>query len=167
MTTNDPGVYVVDPDASTTVFRTRAIFGLLGVRGTFDVDDGTVTVADPAEDSTVDVRVSACSFASGNRQRDGHVRSPDYLDTERYPRVLFSGRRFEPSDVGGILHGQLTVKETTRPVDLHVERIAVAGGELTARATTTVDRFDFGIRTAPGMTGRRVHLTVDVLARKR
>lgn len=166
MTTSDAGVYIIDPAESTIAFRTRAMFGLLGVKGTFPVEGGTVTVAEPPERSTVEVRISAAGFSTGNGPRDEHVRSADYLDAERCPHLLFHGERFEPRDPEGLLHGTLTVRGTTRPLVLDVSRIDLGGGELTARATATVDRFEFGIRTARGMTGRNQHLTVDVVARR-
>ncbi|WP_007024238.1 YceI family protein [Saccharomonospora iraqiensis] len=158
------GVYTIDPDRSAISFRTRAILGLFGVRGTFDVDSGTITVADPVEQSTAEATVSAASFASGIAKRDEHVRSKDYLDAERYPRIMFVGESVEFSGDRRTLHGRLTVKETTQQISLDVSTISGDERNLTARATTTIDRFAFGIRTAPGMTGRTLHLDLDIVA---
>ncbi|WP_052583685.1 YceI family protein [Saccharomonospora iraqiensis] len=116
------------------------------------------------EQCTAQATVSAASFASGIAKRDEHVRSKDYLDAERYPRIVFVGESFDFSDGCGTLHGRLTVKETTQQVTLHVSAVSGDERNLTARATTTIDRFAFGIRTAPGMTGRTLHLDLDLVA---
>ncbi|QBI53955.1 YceI family protein [Streptomonospora litoralis] len=160
------GVYTIDPARSVVSFQTRAIFGLTGVKGTFDLDSGTVTVADPVEDSTVEAVVSASGFSSGNTQRDNHVRSADYLDAERHPHFSFVGERLERSGERGVLVGRLTVKGVTQPQTLDITNVSGDEHGLTARATTTVDRFDYGVTKAPGMTGRKLHITLDVAARR-
>ncbi|WP_026065733.1 YceI family protein [Actinoalloteichus spitiensis] len=158
------GAYTIDPTRSEITFRTRALWGLLGVRGTFSVDSGTVEVGAPVTASTVEAVVSAASFSSGIAQRDEHVRSSDYLDVVNHPSIVFASDRFEWSGSRGALHGQLTVRGVTRPVSLDV--IGVTGGEreFTARATTRIDRFDFEVTTGRGMTGRTLQLTLDVVA---
>jgi polyisoprenoid-binding protein YceI len=158
------GAYTIDPARTVISFKTRALWGMMGVRGTFKLDHGQITVADPVTDCTVEAVVSAASFESGMSARDDHVRSADYLDAARHPQVVFRGEHFEPAGDGGLLHGQLTVKEVTRPVTLEVATVTGDEHTLTARTTTTVDRFDFGITTARGRTGRRIDLTLDIVA---
>lgn len=158
------GVYTIDPERSAISFRTRAMFGLVGVRGTFDVDGGTVTVADPVEESTVEATVSAAGFTSGNAKRDEHVRSEDYLDAERHPRFSFASERLEWSGDRGRLLGHLTVKEVTHQVTLDLLKVSGDEQSLTARAATTIDRFAFGVKTAPGMTGRKLRIVLDIVA---
>ncbi|GIG91209.1 YceI family protein [Plantactinospora endophytica] len=160
-----PGVYVIDPLRSAIRFHTRAIFGLLPVRGTFRIGTGTISVAVPVEESTAEAQVLADSFSSGLAQRDAHVRSADYLDAAGYPYLRFRGERFVPSsDDGGTLHGRLTVRTVTRPVALTVDRVWGGTAELTARADTTIDRYAFGLTTARGMTGRHIRLTLEIVA---
>lgn len=158
------GVYAIDPVRSTISFRMRTLFGLLPVRGTFSLDNATITVADPVEASSAKAVISATSFASGNAQRDEHVRASDYLDVENHPHVLFVSEHFTWSGDSGTLHGNLTVKDVTKQITLDV--MAVSGTEhgVSARASTTIDRFAFGITTAPGLTGRKLHITLDIVA---
>ncbi|AUS81195.1 YceI family protein [Actinoalloteichus sp. AHMU CJ021] len=158
------GVFTIDPARSGISFRTRAMWGLLGVRGTFSVESGKVEVGEPATTSTVEAVVSAASFASGIPQRDEHVRSSDYLDVANHPRIVFVSDRFEWTGTRGTLQGRLTVRDVTRPVKLDVTSVTGGERELTARATTTIDRFDFEVTTARGMTGRKLQLTLDVVA---
>ncbi|AUS81087.1 YceI family protein [Actinoalloteichus sp. AHMU CJ021] len=158
------GVYTIDAARSEISFRTRALFGLLGVRGTFSVESGTVEVGEPTTGSTVEAVVSAASFSSGIAQRDEHVRSSDYLDVANHPRILFASERFEWTGTLGVIEGWLTVRDVTRPVRLEVTSVTGGGDELAARATTTIDRFDFDVTTGRGMTGRTLQLTLDVIA---
>ncbi|OQO89670.1 hypothetical protein B1813_22475 [Saccharomonospora piscinae] len=158
------GVYTIDPERSTISFQTRAMFGLMGVRGTFGVGGGKITVADPVEESTAEATVSAEAFSSGNAKRDEHVRSGDYLDAKNHPHFSFVGESFEWSGDHGTLRGQLTVKEVKQPVTLDVTTVSGDEQNLTARATTTIDRFDFGVKTAPGMTGRKLNIVLDIVA---
>ena len=64
-----PGTYEIEPAASMIRFETRAVFGLLPVRGTFTIGHGRIIVSKAAEESSVDVVIQAASFESGNQQR--------------------------------------------------------------------------------------------------
>ncbi|PPK66626.1 YceI family protein [Actinokineospora auranticolor] len=164
MTTVQPGTYAIDPARSTVRFDTRHVFGLLPVTGGFPIAAGTITVAAEPGASTATARITAAGFTTGNPTRDAKVRSSTYLDAPRHPEIVFTGTAFEQTATGGTLRGDLTVKEVTKPVTLAVESVAVDGADLTTRATTTIDRYDFGITAAPGMTGRILRLTLDVFA---
>ncbi|MBQ0829876.1 YceI family protein [Streptomyces tagetis] len=159
-----PGTYEIDQAASAIRFDTRALFGLLPVRGTFTIGQGRIIVADPAEESSVDVVVEAGSFASGKRQRDEHVRSADYLDVARHPGIGFRSLRLERSGEDATLHGELTVRGVTLPLAVTLGAVAQEGRRLTASGTATVDRYAFGITKAKGMTGRHLKITLDVVA---
>ncbi|MFC6015840.1 hypothetical protein ACFP2T_06505 [Plantactinospora solaniradicis] len=68
-------------------------------------------------------------------------------------RTVSPGQQLEP-----------VVQRVSRPVPLTVETVAGGGATLTARARTSIDRYAFGLTNARGMTGRRLHLTLDVVA---
>src|SRR5699024_10473526 len=108
------GRYEIDPAASRLTFTTRHMFGMLPVSGSFAITGGTVEVAEPLTDSSVRAEVDAASFDTGNAKRDAHVRSSDYLDTERHPTMTFVSERVE----GDALVGSLTAHGVTRPVEL-------------------------------------------------
>ncbi len=80
----DPGTWVFDTSHSSVEFIARHLM-VSKVRGGFGAFSGTVVVADPIEESTVDVSIEAASFTSGDENRDGHVRGEDFLDVERFP----------------------------------------------------------------------------------
>jgi polyisoprenoid-binding protein YceI len=95
-------------------------FGLTRIRGRFTGVDGTITIADPIEESTVDVTLAMATVESGDRTRDDHLRSADFFDVEHHPTATFRSTAVTVSDGSGRLWGELTIKDVTRPVELDV-----------------------------------------------
>jgi len=119
------------------------------VRGTFDEFSGQVVVA---EDGTPTVTAESVvdSFNTKNAQRDGHIRSADFLEVETYSTMTFRSSGIDGSGSDFVLRGELTLHGVTREVELETEfngvnpgmgHGPVAGFE----ATTTLNRKDFGI----------------------
>lgn len=152
------GRYEIDADASSVTFRTRHLFGLGGVTGTFAIRGGTVEVTDPLNDSGISAQIDAASIASGNPRRDASARSARMLDADRHPVITFTCARVQ----GPALDGTLTVRGVSRPVILTVESCDVSQGSFTAHATTRVDRTEFGVNGYRGLAARSVQLAVDV-----
>ena len=136
-----PGRYEIDISSSTVTFRTRHLFGLAPVRGRFAIRAGTIEVGEPL----------------GNGQRDDQVRSERLLDTERYPVITF---RSESVD-GLALTGTLTVRNVTMPVTLSIEQTAARARWFNARASTRIDRNEFGVTAYRGMAGRYLDMTIE------
>ncbi len=114
--------YQIDHAHSQIQFTVRHMM-ISKVRGWFEKFDGTVQLdeQEPAN-SSVDIRIEAASINTRDAQRDGHLRSPDFLDAERYPDLYFKSTRVEVLDsMNAKLHGDLTIKGVTRPVVLGVE----------------------------------------------
>ncbi|MGW3861747.1 YceI family protein [Streptomyces sp. NPDC005047] len=137
------GAYEIDQAASTVRFDTRAMFGLLPVRGTFTIGRGRIIVADPAEESSVHVAIEARSFESANQQRDEHVRSPHYLDVARHPELVFRSQRLERSVADATLYGELTVCGVTQPIAVALGTVTSEGKRMTASGPATIDRYAF------------------------
>jgi polyisoprenoid-binding protein YceI len=153
-----PGRYEIDISRSVVTFSTRHLFGLAPVRGSFAIRSGTIDVAEPLTDSRVFVRIDPASFSTGNGQRDNNVRSERLLDAVRYPVITF---RSEDVD-GPALTGTLTARNVSMPVTLSVEQTAVTPQWFEARASTRIDRTDFGVTAYRGMAGRYLDMTVEV-----
>ena len=64
------------------------------------------------------------------------------------------------------LHGQLTICGTTAPLDLTIEELEATTAGLRLRATSQVDRYDFGVTKAKGWAGWHLELSVEVVARR-
>jgi polyisoprenoid-binding protein YceI len=122
------------------------------VRGRFEKFSGEVNFNpnDPAT-SSVDVQIDASSINTREGQRDGHLKSPDFLDVEPYPYLTFKSNRVEKiNENHGKIHGDLTIRDVTRPVVLDVEYSGLARspyGTTSAgfSASTTINRKDWGL----------------------
>ena len=153
-----PGQYEIDTSHSAVTFRTRHLFGLAPVRGSFAIRAGTIDVAEPFTGSSVYAQIDPASFRTGNGQRDNNVRSERLLDVGRYPVITF---RSEGAD-GQSLTGTLTVRNVTMPVILSIEQTAVTPGAFNARASMRIDRTEFGLTAYRGVAGRYLDMTVEV-----
>jgi polyisoprenoid-binding protein YceI len=155
------GRYEVDVTRSTVTFRTRHMFGLGPVRGTFAIRSGTADIAEPLADSVIHAEIDTASFSTGNAQRDQKVRSARFLDASRFPVITFRDGRVSAD--GRTIRGTLTVGEISQPVSLSLGQVTVTGRSFTARATLRVDRTEFNLTAMRGLAGRYLDLTVDVL----
>lgn len=149
------------------------------VHGRFTKWAGTIETdeTEPAK-SRVEVHVDASSIETREPQRDGHLRSPDFLDAEKHPEVVFKSRGVEPTgDKRFQVKGDLTIRGTTLPVVLDVEYAGRVkdpwGGERAGfSAHTSLDRKDFGLTwnqmlEAGGiLVGDKVEIDVEVEAVK-
>jgi len=151
------GRYEIDTGRSTVTFRTRHLFGLAPVRGRFAIRAGTVDIAEPLAASAVHAEIDAASFRTRTPQRDASVRSARLLDVARHPVITFTSQRVD----GQELTGALTVRDVTRPVTLWVEPPAVSRRSFTVRATTRIDRTEFGLTAYRGLAGRYLDLSVE------
>jgi polyisoprenoid-binding protein YceI len=155
------GDYRIDLNRSVVSFTTRHVFGLGRVRGTFQLREGHIYIADPLHGSSARATVAAASIDTRNAARDATVRS-QYLEAETYPDIVFVSTQLD--DKQWVLRGKLMVHGRTRPLDLAIHEARPEGRGLRLRATCVVDRYDFGITKMKGMTGRRLELELDVVA---
>ena len=123
---------------------------LTKVRGRFTGLSGTIHVAEPPGDSTVEVTIDMASVESGNQARDEHLRSADFFDVSRHPTATFSGHASGWQGAGGVLEGELTIAGVTRPVRLRAEYLGHTldpwgGHRAVFSAAGTVNREDWGL----------------------
>jgi polyisoprenoid-binding protein YceI len=101
--------------------------------------------------SRVELQIEAASIDTQEPQRDGHLRSADFLDAEKFPSLTFKSTSVEPAGEGNFrVKGDLTIRGTRRPVVLEVEyggRVQdPAGGQRVGfSARTSLSRKDFGL----------------------
>ena len=112
----------IDPAHSEINFTVRHMM-ISNVRGRFEKFSGTVEFdeTNPAN-STVDVEIEASSISTREPQRDAHLRSPDFLDVEKFPTLSFKSKRVEVLDENrGRITGDLTIRDITREAVMDVE----------------------------------------------
>ncbi|MEU7303354.1 YceI family protein [Streptomyces sp. NPDC007206] len=171
-----PGTWLFDPPHTAIRFIAKHV-GMAHVHGRFTRFDGGIHIAPDMADSQVSVRIDASSIATGNKTRDNHLRSADFLDVERYPYIDFTSTRFVYR--GGskwTLHGTLTMHGTSRSVGLDTTYLGTVNGgyeqelRCAALAKTELHREDFTLNwrsmLARGIAvvGPTVQLELDVQA---
>ena len=127
-TTLHAGTWAIDPTHTEVGFVARHLM-VTKVRGSFADVSGTVEVAEDIRRSVATVTVKTASVSSGTADRDAHLRSADFFDSETYPDMTFVSTGFD----GDTLTGDLTIKGVTRPVTLDVEFNGVATDPLGQR----------------------------------
>jgi polyisoprenoid-binding protein YceI len=113
------GDYAVDVAHTRIGVRARHAM-VTTVRGAFTEFAGTahLDTVDPAA-SSVTLRIATASIDTGTPDRDTHLRSPDFLDVERYPEMVFTSTGVEQVDDEVYrVTGDLTIKDVTRPVSV-------------------------------------------------
>ncbi|PSL04608.1 polyisoprenoid-binding protein YceI [Haloactinopolyspora alba] len=164
-----PGVFEVDPAHTTAGFVARHLM-VTQVRGRFEGVTGTVRVAEDPLETTAEARLDTASIVTGATDRDGHLRSADFLDVETFPEIHYVSRRVAGGDTGPkfalvdgtmvrrrrgsagnfTVSGDLTIKGVTRPLDLDVVVDGVTsdpwGAErLALTANGEIDREEYGM----------------------
>ena len=146
----DRATWTIDPSHSTIEFVAKHMM-ITTVKGRFAEFEGTV-VADETNlaDSTVEVTMKAASLDTRSDQRDAHLRSPDFLDVERFPEVTFRSTRIEGTKHEFQLVGDLTIRGVTRPITLDVTfegegKDPWGGTRASFSAKGKFDRRDYGL----------------------
>ena len=141
-------VYNVDPSHSSVGFEVKHM-GIATVRGRFGAFEGAIDATGdaPVLEGSVDVQ----SIDIDEAQLKGHLMSPEFFDTERFPKLTFSSNRFDVDDDGNVrLAGTLSIKGAEREVEA-TGRFGEIGADLGGNprvalsVATAVDRRDFGI----------------------
>jgi polyisoprenoid-binding protein YceI len=146
-----PGVYTVDPLHSNVDFVARHLVASK-VRGHFAEFAGAITIGDSIENSSVEATVQAASISTGNEMRDGHLKSADFLEQEKYPTLTLKSTKI--TSKGGDdyeLVADLTMHGVTKSLSFELEYlgtgpsmapgVSVVGFE----AKGEFDRRDFGV----------------------
>ena len=121
------------------------------VHGTFDEWTGEFYYdADNPANSKVRASIQASSVNTRNDQRDDHLRSGDFFDAERFPTLEFESTRWEETDGGYFVEGNLTIRDVTKPITLEVDNngsgIDPWGNmRIGLSARTTLNRKEFGL----------------------
>ena len=144
------------------------------VRGEFQKVTGSVNLdeANPAN-TTVDIQIDTASVNTREAQRDGHLKSPDFFNSEVYPYITFKSTKVEVSGQNkAVLTGDLTIRDVTREVKLDVEFSGMAkspwgttSAGFTARGS--LNREDFGLvwnvalETGGFLVGKDIEINIE------
>jgi polyisoprenoid-binding protein YceI len=169
------GVYSVDPAHSNVGFEVRHM-GIATVRGSFRGFQGQIDAS--GEAPVLEGSVEVASIDTGEENRDGHLKAPDFFDVERHPQISFRSTATELGSDGRItLAGDITIKGITKPIEL-VGTIAENGKDpwgnerVGLELESKIDRREFDLKwnqTLPNgnlLVANEVKLLVSVSAVK-
>ena len=169
----EPARYKIDPQHFAIVFNGLHI-GYERQWGMFLRGGGEFTYDHDAKAlSDLSVTIEAGSVFSNDEERDGHLRSADFLDAEAHPDITFVMTEAVPeTDTTGTVSGDLTIRGETRPVTLDVTLNKIGpypwGDNFVVgiTATTTLMREDWGMTYAldNGLVGPDVPIIIELEA---
>jgi len=142
--------YRLEPAHSSIEFAVKHML-IATTKGRFH-DFDVVAEIDEANfaNSSATVTITASSIDTRQPDRDGHLRSADFLDVENHPVITFVSRRVEPAGDGWRITGDLTIRGITREVVLDAEATGPitdpwGGTRIGVSAHGKVNRKDFGM----------------------
>jgi polyisoprenoid-binding protein YceI len=165
----------LDPAHSHAEFKVKHMM-ISNVKGSFSGITGTLKLNDPdPAGSSVNASIPVSTLTTGDAQRDGHLKSPDFLDAEKFPALTFKSLTVDRLEKGAYtVSGELTIHGVTKTVSFNVEGPTPPGKDpwgntrIGASATTKVNRKDFGLtwnsplETGGVLVGEEVTLTLEV-----
>ncbi len=145
-------IWKVDRDHSSVSFSVTHLV-ISEVEGNFKNFEGELKAAKPDfSDAAINFSVDVFSISTGNDPRDNHLKSNDFLNAEKYPKMTFKSTAFNRITEGKyLLEGDLTIRDVTRNVKFNVTYGGTAkdaDGKLRAgfKANTYINRFDYNLR---------------------
>jgi polyisoprenoid-binding protein YceI len=143
--------WTIDPAHTNAEFAVKHMM-ISTVKGHFADVTGTIVLDEnDLENSHVEVSIPTVTVDTRSAQRDGHLRSADFFNTDEYPAMVFASKHVTPKGDGQFeVLGDLTIKDVTREVTLEVSdegRGRDPWGNETAAftASTKIDRTDWGL----------------------
>jgi polyisoprenoid-binding protein YceI len=167
------GTWKIDPSHSGVTFTVTHLM-ISKVRGNFGEVSGTVETDGTPEGSRIDAEIGVGSIDTRDAGRDTHLRSADFFDVAKYPKIHFVSTSVKAKDDSEFrVFGNLTIRDVTRPVEMDVTREGSGrdpwgNNRAGFSATLKIDRRDFGLtwnqalETGGVMVSNEVKLSIDV-----
>jgi polyisoprenoid-binding protein YceI len=165
----------IDPAHSAAEFKVKHMM-ISNVKGKFSGLAGKLTLNESdISKSSVEASIPVATLKTGDEQRDGHLKSGDFFDAEKFPAMTFKSTSVFTSGPGeGKVTGDLTVHGVTKQVTFEVDGPSAPGKDpwgntrIGLSATTKINRKDFGLvwnaalETGGVLVGEDVTITLDV-----
>ncbi len=162
------GTWKIDPNHSSAQFSVRHL-GVSTVRGAFTKVSGEATFdpADPTK-TILDATIEATSVDTRVEMRDNDLRSPNFLDVQKFPTITFHAKQTKAAGTGKLtITGDLTIHGVTKEVVLDVDGPSAAikdpwgNQRIGASASTKISRKDIGVNGLPAVVGDEITITID------
>lgn len=164
--------YTIDPVHSSVGFSIRHFVSK--VPGKFDTFSGRITVdRDDLTKSSTEATIEVASIDTGNRKRDDDLRSPNFFDAAKHRQITFKSKSWKNTGENTFdVVGDLTIKDVTKEVVLHVTSLGFAPGmggtQLSGwEATTKIDKRDYNVKSPKileAALGNEVTITINIEA---
>jgi len=165
----------IDPVHSVAEFKVKHMM-ISNVKGQFSGVSGTLLFDEnDLANSHVEASIDVASINTRDVQRDAHIKSPDFLDMEKFPALTFTSNRIRVLRGGELaVEGDLTIRGVTRAVAFDVEGPTPPARDPWGKirvglsATTKINRKDFGLtwnaalETGGILVGDEVTIALDV-----
>ena len=156
--------YTIDNDHTSVVFAVSH-FGLSYTYGRFNKVEGTFAL-DGAElaKSGFSFTIKAGSIDTNNAERDTHLCSPDFFNTQQFPEIKFVTKSFTKVDDQYEVIGELTMLGETRPLTLPLRLVGIGKGPFGKQRAGyftkfTINRSEFGMDKMAGQVGDKIAVT--------
>jgi polyisoprenoid-binding protein YceI len=158
----------LDASHSSVGFSVKHLM-IATVKGTFGTFEASFS-GDESDlsNATVTAKIDAASIDTASEQRDGHLRSADFFDVEKFPAITFAGKRIVGDAFGDFkLVGDLTIRDVTKEVTLDVTYEGRAkdpwgNSRLGYTASGKIRRTDFGLNWNQALEAGGVLVSEDV-----
>jgi polyisoprenoid-binding protein YceI len=165
----------LDPAHSAAEFKVKHMM-ISNVKGSFKGLSGDLTLHEPDHTLTkIDASVDVSTVNTGDPQRDGHLKSGDFFDVEKFPTMTFKSTKVVPEGGGDFtVTGDLSLHGVTKSLTFEVEGLSAPAKDpwgntrIGLSATAKINRKDFGLtwnsalETGGVLVGEDVSVTLDV-----
>lgn len=172
MTQNTKPNWAIDANHSQIQFKVKHLM-ISNVSGTFKKFSGTVnSPSNDFADAEINFEIDTNSVDTNQPERDTHLKSPLFLDAEKFPKIKFQGH-LQKTKQGHQLIGNLTICAVTKSVTMPVDFNGIGKGRFNdTRAgfelNTVINRKDFGLNfhlltdTGSLVVGEEIKLHMDI-----
>lgn len=142
--------WTIDPTHSEVGFKVKHMM-FTNVSGQFDTYDATITTEDfDFTTSKIEFSANIDSINTGNSDRDNHLKSADFFDAEKNPKLTFVSSSLVKKGDDHELKGELTINGITKTVKLETEVSGLlkdpwGNTKVGLNATGKINRTDFGL----------------------
>jgi polyisoprenoid-binding protein YceI len=163
--------------AHSDIFFTVRHMVITKVRGRFTKWEGTLSLDEQDwSKSHVEVSIDAASISTSDEKRDGHLKSADFLDAEKFPKLTFKSTKIDKASGDKLkVTGDLTIRDVTKSVTLDVEVLGKAkdpwgNNKIAFNGKVTILREEFGakwnqaLETGGLLVGKEVDIDLELQA---
>ncbi|MEX0850411.1 MAG: YceI family protein [Gaiellaceae bacterium] len=160
------GTWSIDPVWSALEFEIEKL-GLVTVKGRVPGFSGTI---EGGESPSIVGTVDASTITTFDETRDGHVQSPEFFDTDRYPELRFESTAVETKGDELVVQGDLTIKGVTKPIELKGSFVGAGvdpygNDRIGIELAGTIDRTEFELNWNAPLPGGNFLLPNEVVLR--